>query len=103
MITNLSYPSGASINDDINSQFCTLTDVMVDAVTREAAKLGRGSLLAKADIESAYCLIPVHPEDRPLLAIHWGNGILVDAKLPFRLCSAPKIFTALMDGLEWVV
>ena len=103
MITDLSYPPGASINGGINSQVCTLTYVTVDAVAREAPKLGKGCLLAKADIESAYCLVPVHPDDRPLLAIRWGSGILVDAMLQFGLRSAPKIFTALMDGLEWVL
>ena len=75
--------------------------ITVDAVTQEAAKLGRGSLLAKADIESTYSLVPVHPDNRPILAIRWGSGILVDAMLLFELRSAPKIFTALMDGMEW--
>ncbi|KAL5514949.1 hypothetical protein EMCRGX_G000044 [Ephydatia muelleri] len=36
-------------------------------VATVAAQLGRGALLAKIDIKSAYRLIPVHPKDRWLL------------------------------------
>lgn len=60
-----------------------------------------GALLAKVDIESAYRLVPVHPTDRPLQAMEWGGAIYVDPMLPFGLRSAPKIFNALADGLEW--
>ena len=46
--------------------------------------LGRGALLSKVDIESAYRLILVHPEDRPLQAISW---VYIDPMLPFSLWS----------------
>ena len=65
--------------------------------------LGRGALIAKLDVKAAYRLIPVHPEDRPLLGIEWRGAQYVDAMLPFGLCSAPKIFTAVADGLEWIL
>ena len=53
------------------------------------------------DIESAYRLIPVHPEDRWLLAVRWEEKIYVDPMLPFGLRSAPKIFNAVADALIW--
>ena len=53
------------------------------------------------DIESAYRLIPVHPDDRPLLAVQWDGQLYVDPMLPFGLRSAPKIFNAVADALEW--
>ena len=56
-----------------------------------AAHLGRGALLAKVDIESAYRLIPVHPDDRWLLRTKWENRFYID----------PKIFNAVADALEW--
>ena len=72
-----------SIDDSIDLQMRTLRYmyIMMGVVAQAAAKLGRGSLLAKADIEFTYQLIPVHPNDRPLLAICWGSGALVDAML----------------------
>ena len=66
-----------------------------------AACYGRGALLAKTDIQSAYCLVPVHPDDRVLQAMIWDSELYVDPMLPFGLRSAPKIFDALADALEW--
>ena len=63
---------------------------------------GEGTLTAKIDITSAYRLVSAHPADRPLLGIKWEGKVYVDTKLPFGLCSAPKIFNALADNaLEW--
>ena len=73
----------------------------VDHVAEVAVNLGPGALLAKVDIESAYRLIPVHPQDRPLQAVRWRDQIFVDPMLPFGLRSAPKIFNAVADGLHW--
>ena len=64
--------------------------------------MGRGALMAKVDVKSAYRLVPVHPEDRLLLGMSWEGDIFVDTVLPFGLRSAPKIFTAPADALEWV-
>ena len=66
-------------------------------------QLGRGSLLAKIDIKSAYRLIPVHPYDRKFLGMLWDQQLNVDCMLPFGLRSAPKIFSAVADALEWCV
>ena len=65
--------------------------------------MGRGTLLAKLDIKSAYRLVPIHPSDRPLLGMVWRGDIYVDMMLPFGLRSAPKIFTAIADALEWCI
>ena len=65
--------------------------------------LGKGALLAKLDVKSAYRLLPVHPLDRPLLGIEWEGSLFVDGMLPFGLRSAPKIFSAVADALEWIL
>ena len=64
--------------------------------------VGKGLLLAKVDVKSAYRNIPVHPEDRWLMGMLWNGGLFVDTTLPFGLHSAPKIFTALEDAVEWI-
>ena len=101
LITDLSYPPGQSVNDGIESVFCSLKYTSVDRVAEVVAMYPPGTLLAKIDIESAYRLVPVHPADRPLQAVQWDGTIYVDPMLPFGLRSAPKIFNALADGLEW--
>ena len=60
-------------------------------------------MLAKADIKSAYRLVPVHPDDRPLLGVQCMGAVYIDAMLPFGLRSAPNIFTAQADAIEWVL
>ena len=103
LITDLSFPDGGSVNDGISSPLCTLTYTSVDRVARAAHQLGPGALLAKADIKSAYRLVPVHPEDWLLLGMQWKGEYIVDVILPFGLRSAPKVFTAVADALEWCV
>ena len=65
-------------------------------------QLGRDTLLAKLDLREAYRVVPVHPQDRPLLDVEWKGEIFLDAALPFGLRSAPKLFNALADALLWV-
>lgn len=103
LITDLSFPKGFSINDAIDPKLCSLTYTTVDEVAHAAMLAGRGSLMAKIDIKSAYRLVPVHPEDRIYLGMKWNGSFYVDGMLPFGLRSAPKIFTAIADALEWYI
>ena len=103
LITDLSFPVGTSVNDAIDPRPCSMAYVSVDQVAGQALTLGKGSLLAKIDVKSAYCLIPICPSDRMQLGMRWNNAIYVNGKLPFGLRSAPKIFNVLADGLEWCV
>ena len=64
--------------------------------------MGQGTVLAKMDLKEAYRSIPVHPADRPLLAVRWQGITFVDGALPFGLRSAPKLFSAVADGLLWI-
>ena len=103
LILDLSSPEGHSVNDGIPSHLCSLSYISVDDAARAVVRAGRGALLAKVDIKSAYRIVEVHPEDRPLLGMQFDGLTFVDSVLPFGLRSAPKIFTALADALEWVV
>ncbi len=101
LITDLSFPEGASVNDGTDRDLCSLRYTSVERVAQVALQLGPGALLVKLDVKSAYRLLPVHPEDRWLLGVCWRDQRYVDTMLPFGLRSAPKIFTAVADALEW--
>ena len=47
-------------------------------------------------------MVPVHPEDRPLLGMKWHDRHMVDSALPFGLRSAPKLFNVVADCLQWI-
>jgi len=55
------------------------------------------------DIHIAYRIVPIHPADRWLMGMTWEGAMLINTVLPFSLCSAPKIFTAITDTAEWIV
>ena len=103
MICDLSSPAGASVNDGISSNFCSLHYATVDDAVNLIQQLGRGSQLVKLDIKDAYRIVPVHPDDYHLLGIKWKGSMYVDCALPFGLRSAPKIFNAIADVLAWVL
>ena len=103
VITDLSCPEGASVNDAIDPHICSLSYITVNQVAAAAVALGKGALIAKIDIKSAYRLIPVHPLDRKWLGVQWDNQVYVDGMLPFGLRSAPKLFNAVADAIEWCV
>ena len=102
LIVDLSSPEGQSVNDGIEGESCSLKYLHLDEVTDEIVKSGKGTELAKMDIASAYRMVPVHPGDRPQLAVQWAGKIFFDTRLPFGLRSAPKIFTAVADALQWI-
>ena len=102
LIVDLSYPEGGSVNDGISSNWCSLNYVRVDNVVKRLLELGVGAEMAKLDVKSAYRIVPVHPSDRYLLGMMWDGKVFVDAALPFGLRSAPKIFNALADAVQWM-
>lgn len=103
LIVDLSHPKGKSVNSGIPKHLCSMSYISVDEAIKQIITLGRGTLLAKIDIKSAFRLIPVHPADRHLLAMEWKGDVYIDTCLPFGLRSAPKLFNVLADLLEWIL
>ncbi|KAJ1156575.1 hypothetical protein NDU88_009293 [Pleurodeles waltl] len=75
LIHNLSAPRGASVNDAIDPALCSVKYASLDGALTLLRKLGQGSLMAKADIESAFRLLPVHPDDYHLLGFQFRGKI----------------------------
>ena len=76
LILDLSHPQGNSINDGIARTLCSLIYMHVDDVVQHILQTGKGSLLAKIDIESVFHNVPVHPQDRHLLRMLWDRHLL---------------------------
>ena len=103
MIVDLSAPREGSVNDLISTQLCSLTYASIEQAARLVKAAGRGALMGKLDLSSAYRRVPVHPQDYHLLAMEWQGVVYQDRALPFGLRSAPKLFTAVADGLAWAL
>ena len=103
LILDLSSPSGRSVNDGIPKEDFSIHYMKVDDIIAGIMARGRGSLMAKFDVESAYRIVPIHPEDLHLLGMKWRDYYFVDMALPFGLRSAPFIFSAIADVVEWIL
>ena len=75
-------PEGHSVNDGIDKALASLSYVSIDQV---AAGINK------------------HPDDRPLLGMLWEDKVYIDCALPFGLRSAPLIFTAIADAMQWIM
>jgi len=103
LIADLSAPQGMSINDGIDSGLSSLSYSSIDHLASLVVSEGRGSFLVKADIKEAYRMIPVHPEDQHLLGVQWEEVVYINRVLPFGLRSAPKLFSAVADAIQWIL
>ena len=103
IIVDLSSPKGHSINDNLCRHLTHVAYSSVEDATMLMHALGPGTMLAKIDIQSAYRIIPIHPSERPFLGMLWHNQVFIDCQLPFGLASAPAIFSALAEALEWIL
>ena len=61
LIIDFPFPPGGSVNDGIELTLCSMSYTSVELLAEVAARLGRGDLLAKVDIEYAYCLVQSSP------------------------------------------
>ncbi|XP_072043658.1 uncharacterized protein [Amphiura filiformis] len=103
LIQHLSFPEGNSINDGIDPEMCTVKYASFDTAVQIVVSAGKGALMAKADIESAFRLLPVHPDDFQLLGMKVGDEFFVDKALPMGASCSPALFEKFSTFLEWVV
>ena len=103
LIVNLSAPEGSGVNDTISMELSSVCYASIDDAVAFIRELWKGCLLAKLDLIEAYCTVPVHPMDQPLLAMKWGGIVYIDRALPFGLRSTPKIFSTLTDAMLWIL
>ena len=103
LILDLSSPVGHSVNDGIPKESFSVQYIKVDDIINGIMSLGRGSLLAKFDVESTYRHVPVLYDDHYLLGMKWQVKYFIDLALPFGLRSALYIFLSFADLLVWIL
>ena len=93
LILDLSFPFDHSVNDGIDKDEFSLHYCSIKHAIDLIMKTGKGALMGKVDIKSAYRIIPVRPSDRYLLGMRWRDKFYVDLALPFGLRSARVYLT----------
>ncbi len=103
VIHDLSSPrDGISINSQIPDHLATVSYADVPAAIRLIQSVGQGAVMSKTDIEHAYKLLPVHPEDIPALGILWDNQLYFDCTLPMGSRSGCALFEKFATALEYI-
>lgn len=103
LIHHLSFPEGSSINHYIPQQFCTVQYQSIDTAISIIQRLGKGTLLAKTDLENAYKQIPIHPDDFELLGFMIDKKYYFDKTLPFGLSYSCNLFEKFSTALQWIL
>ena len=101
-ILNLSAPPGKSVNEFINKEDFKLQYTKVDTAIDFILSLGRGCMLSKVDIQDAFRILPVSPEDWYLLGMEWNGKFYHDCRLTMGSRSSPYIFDCVSSALEWI-
>jgi hypothetical protein len=74
-------------------------DQLIDAVLG----FGKGCVIFKLDVDSAFRLLPVAVRDRQLLGFSFRGKFYTENRLPFGLSSSPWLFDRFMDALTFVL
>lgn len=65
-------------------------------------KCSPGAFLAKADVQEAFRIIPLHPSQYWLTGFRWSGNYYFDRCLPMGCSSSCKIFEAFSSALKWI-
>ena len=103
MITNLSSPSGTSINDKIADIFSNVSYVSFDEAIKIIIAAGPHAFLSKSDIQSAFRLLPIHPNQYHLLSFRWNNLYYYDRCLPMGARSSCQLFELFSSALQFIL
>ena len=103
VIMDLSQPFGDSVNDFMSLDGITLEFCSVDGAAKLLQQAGKGALMGKQDIESAFGLIPVRKDDWHRLGFQLDGKFYFDVVLPFGCRSSPFLFCHFSDGIRWIV
>ena len=103
IIDDLSFPKGDSVNSGIPQEFCSVTYEDYDYFVSLLTSVGRGCFIVKADIESAFRIIPIHPSDYHLLGFSFQGHYFYDRCLPMGCSISCQVFEQFSCALQWIL
>lgn len=101
LIYHLSHPRGSSVNDGIAEELVSVHYTSFDSAVGMVSRCGRGILLGKCNIKSAFHLLPIHLGDFDLLGFQFGDSIFMDVALPMGCSISCSAFEKNCTFLEW--
>jgi hypothetical protein len=96
----LSYPTFGSVNDFIGEKFTSVQYSLFDNVVSIVRNLGKGALIGKKDIKSAFRILP---GDFDLLGFKIGSNYYIDKCLPMGCSISCSTFEHFSTFIYWLV
>ena len=104
LLHDLSYPyDDTSVNQSIPEDFKHVTYSSVHDAINIIQRIGKGSYMAKADIASAFTLVPIHPDYHNLLGFKWQGNYYHHTTLPQGAGSSCFIFERIATAIQWIL
>ena len=103
LIHDLSFPKQDSINFFIPREYCSVVYEDYDYFVSMLARMAQGCYIAKADIESAFRIIPISPLDYHLLGFMMDNQYFYDKCLPMGCSVSCKLFEDFSCAIQWIL
>ena len=103
LIHDLSFPKGDSINFYTSKEFTIVQYESLNRVVELVRSCGPRCLIAKADIQEAFQLIPIRPQDYPLLGFTWQGMFYHDKVLPMGSAVSCQTLEHFSRALQWIL
>lgn len=103
VIHDLSYPEGAAVNDLIPNRMMGVSFDDFDYVARLINLAGRASLIAKVDIQSAFCILSIHPLCVHLFRFCFQGLYYMDNCLPMGCSYSCALFEQFSTAIQEVL
>ena len=105
LVHDLSFkrPGSGSVNSTTPRDFCSVHYETLDHCIQIISRMGRHSLCAKADIESAFRNLQVSKYHYRLLGMHFDNAYWFDTCLPFGSSVSCCAFEEFACAIQWVL
>jgi hypothetical protein len=103
LVHDLSFPKKSGINATISRDFSAVQYETIEAIMNMVLECGPGCLIAKADIENAFRILPTHPSEYHLLGFTWNNNYYYHKRLVMGASTSCSTFEQFSRSLQWIM
>ena len=103
LIHDLSFPKDNSVNSHIPKTYTEVQYELLDDCISIICSLGPNCLIVKADINDAFRIIPIHPDDYGILGFTWQNKCYHDKCLPMGCSTSCQTVESFSTALQWIL
>lgn len=83
LIHHLSFPCGSSLNDSIDKDLGLVCYSTCNQAVELVRSFGQSALMAKADIQPAFCLLSIHPDGFNSLGLQFNGQFFCGQVSPY--------------------